>query len=107
MESKRRIKPAVKHLVIGVIVPAFLMVNAFLVPEPYSHPLLNVAITPTKLMPFLENRELMRELTLFVFGRMTPNYAPITIVFLVFFWFLVGVIASLLFSYIGERRRQV
>jgi hypothetical protein len=30
-----------------------------------------------------------------LFGRMTPNYAPITIVFLIIFWFIVGVVGSL------------
>jgi hypothetical protein len=68
MEPEKKIKTIAKHFGIGVIVPALLLINAFIVPEPYSHPFIDVAIAPTKLMPFLENRELMRELTIFVFG---------------------------------------
>lgn len=94
------------NIIIGAIVPIILLVNAFLIPEPYSHPLINVAIAPTKLMPFLENRELMHKLTLSVFGRMTPNYAPITILFLIVFWFIVGLLVSIPIKYIKERRHN-
>ncbi len=86
------------HCGIGLFLPAVLLVNAFLVPEPYSHPLIYVALAPTKLMPLLKNRELMGELTVALFGRMTPNYAPITIAFLIIFWFVLGALASLAFS---------
>jgi hypothetical protein len=105
MEPEKKIKTIAKHFGIGVIAPALLLINAFIVPEPYSHPFIHVAIAPTKIMPFLENRELMHELTIFVFGRMTPNYAPITIVFLIIFWFFIGIIASLVLQYIlGQKR---
>ncbi len=53
-------------------------------------------------MPFLENKQLMRELTISVFGRMTPNYAPITILFLIAFWFLIGVLFSIFFQWLIE-----
>lgn len=86
------------HCGIGLSLSAVLLVNAFLIPEPYSHPLIHVALAPTKLMPFLENRELMGELTMALFGRMTPNYAPISIVFLIIFWSFVGAMVSLAFS---------
>ena len=83
-----------RHFAIGLLVPAFFLANAFLVPEPYSHPLIHAALAPAKLMPFLENRELMRELTVAVFGRMTPNYAPIMVLFLIAFWFFIGLAGS-------------
>nr|CAP48725.1 putative integron gene cassette protein [uncultured bacterium] len=84
-----------KHLLVGIAVPVILLVNAFLIPEPYSHPLIHLGLAPTKLMPFLENRELMANLTEFVFGRMTPNFAPIQILFLITFWFAASATVSL------------
>ena len=80
------------YLGIGLLVPLLFLLNAFLVPEPYSHPLIHVAMAPTHLMPFLENRELLQNLTLWVFGRNTPNYAPILIVILIIFWFVITVV---------------
>ena len=49
-------------------------------------------------MPFMENNELMRGLTVMLFGRMTPNTAPITILILILFWFFVGAMGSLALS---------
>ena len=106
MEVLKKFKAIGMHIAIGVIVPMILLVNAFLIPEPYSYPLMKVAIAPTKLMPFLENRELMRELTLSVFGRMMPNFAPISILFLIVFWFFVGLLTSITVKYIKERRHN-
>jgi len=94
MTQRTRIKAILLHFAVGLLVPALLLANDFLLPEPYSHPLIYVSLAPTRLMPFLENRELMRDLTVEVFGRMTPNYAPITIVFLIAFWFLIGLVGS-------------
>jgi len=98
METETKIKSATKHVFIGALVPTVFLFNAFVVPEPFSHPLIDIAIAPTKLMPFLENRELMRALTMSVFGRMTPNFAPIIIIFLIAFWFAIGLIGSLVYS---------
>lgn len=95
MTAKGMAKSILIHCGIGLSLPVVFLVNAFLVPELYSQPLIYVAIAPTKLMPFLENRELMGELTVALFGRMTPNYAPISIIFLIIFWFMVGLIGSL------------
>ena len=105
MTGQARVRSIGKHLAVGLLVPAVLLANAFIVPEPHSHPLIHVAIAPAKLMPLLENRELMRELTMALFGRMTPNYAPIQIVFLVTFWFLVGLAGSVAFSKFCSRSR--
>ena len=77
---------------VGLLVPLLFLLNAFVVPEPYSHPLIYVAMAPTHLMPFLEDRELLQTLTLWVFGRGTPNYAPISIVILIIFWFVLTVV---------------
>jgi len=95
MTARRKARFIFMHCCIGLLLPVVFLVNAFLVPEPYSHPLIYVAIAPTKIMPFLENRELMEKLTVALFGRMTPNYAPISIIFLIVFWFIVGAIGSL------------
>ena len=92
------------HFAVGLLLPTMFLVNAFVVPEPYSHPLVNVALAPTKLMPFLEDRDLMHDLTVAVFGRMTPNYAPITILFLIAFWFAVGLVGSFAISKFRSRK---
>jgi hypothetical protein len=82
----------------GLAFPVFLLATSFLIPEPYSHPFISVGLAPTKLMPFLEDRRLMGQLTILVFQRQTPNYAPITTIILVVFWFLFGTFASLVFN---------
>ena len=69
------IKITALYLFVGLMVPIVFLFNAFVVPEPYSHPLINIAVAPTHLMPFLENKELLRELTQIVFGRQTANFA--------------------------------
>lgn len=90
------VRQAFVHMAYGSFCPASLLVGSFLFPEPYSHPFFTLATAPTKLMPFLENRQLLGELTIIVFGRMTPNYAPITILILIVFWFTVGLCTSIL-----------
>ena len=98
-EHKKKVKSIVIHFVIGILLPTFLIMNAFLIPEPYSHPLIYLSLAPTKIMPFLENRELMQDLTIVIFGRMTPNYAPTTIIFLIIFWFFIGILLSLIYHF--------
>lgn len=95
-----------KHLITGIAVPLLLLINAFLIPEPYSHPLINLAIAPSKLIPFFEDRELIRELTEFVFGHLTPNFAPIQIIILIIFWFFLSLGASALISYLRKRYKN-
>lgn len=87
----------------GLSVPIVFLFNAFVVPEPYSHPLINIAILPTHLMPYLENRELMSELTQNVFGRQTPNYAPIMIVILIIFWFVISMLVLYFVRLISDK----
>ena len=89
-------KVVVLYILVGLSVPTMFLLNAFVVPEPYSQPLINVALAPTHIMPFLEDRELMAELTQWVFGRQTPNFAPITIVILAVFWFVISMVALFL-----------
>jgi len=95
-----------KHLLVGILVPVLLLINAFLVPEPYSHPLINLAIAPSRLITLFEDRELMRELTEFAFGRMTPNFAPIQILILVFFWFFISIVTSVLIFHLSKRFKK-
>jgi len=79
------------YILAGFILPAFLLFNAFVIPEPYSHPLIEVALLPRYLMPFLEDKELMKTLTFLVYGRQTANYAPIALLFFSAFWFIVSI----------------
>lgn len=90
------IKSLFFYILAGLILPTLLLLNAFVIPEPYSHPLIEVALLPRYLMPFLEDRELMKTLTLLVFGRQTANYAPIALIFFSIFWFLVSLALYLL-----------
>ena len=99
-----KVKQVFLHIFAGVIVVFLLLVNAFVVPEPYSHPLIYVATLPTHLMPFLENREFLNKLTLWVFVKQTPNYAPITILFLIGFWFSFSVLISIVVSCIRSKK---
>ena len=94
------------HLTVGVAVPVLLLLNAFVIPEPYSHPLIDIGLAPIKLMPFLESRELMSYLTQVLFGRMTPNFAPIQMIFLILFWFLISMAASILYTYIKDKHKN-
>ncbi|WP_317930567.1 hypothetical protein [Halioxenophilus sp. WMMB6] len=94
------------HVLFGVGIPTILLLNAFVVPEPYSHPLIHLGLAPVKLMPFLENRELMGYLTELVFRRMTPNYAPIQILFLSMFWVLASIAASVFASALWRLRKS-
>jgi hypothetical protein len=94
------------YISVGLTVPIIFLVNAFVMPEPYSHPLINVATAPTKLMPFLENRKLLGELTQWVFGRQTPNYAPIITVILIVFWFVVSMMAFYLMRLLLPKKKN-
>jgi hypothetical protein len=73
-------------------VPLLLLLGAFGIPQPYSNPIISFAIFPTQLMPFLKNKPMLHEWTLWVFNRETPNYAPITIVILIIFWFFAAMV---------------
>jgi len=94
----------IKHLLIGLLLPVVLWVNAFIIPEPYSRPLIKIAVLPQKLMPFLENIEMMREITVLIFGKMTPKYATIGIIFLIIFWLIIGVILSVVIRTILKKK---
>lgn len=95
-----------KHILVGCAVPFVMLINAFMIPEPYSHPLIYLAMAPSKLMPFFENRELMYTLTEFAFGRMTPNFAPIQILILVIFWFLLSLALSVVTKHLISIRKE-
>jgi hypothetical protein len=88
------LKQAVEHILYGLLLPVSILALSFIIPEPYSWPIIELGIAPSKFMLFLQNEDLMRKLTVYLFDRMTPNYAPITIVFLFEFWFIVGLFSS-------------
>ena len=98
MLGTRFLKKTASIIGLGLFLPAIFLFNAFVIPEPYSHPLINVAIFPSEFIPIMENRELMRKLTVFIFGKMGPNYAPISITILIFFWFIISLFIGLCFK---------
>jgi hypothetical protein len=102
----QKIKIAFLYFFVGLAVPTIFLLNAFLVPEPYSHPLIYIAWLPTYLMPFLKNRELLESLTLMFFGRLTPNYAPITIIILIGFWFFASMFGLFLVRYLMRMKKN-
>jgi hypothetical protein len=88
------------YLSIGFLVPFIFLLNAFAIEEPYSHPLMRVATFPAYLMPFLENRDFLKMLTLLVLGKQTANYAPIVILILIIFWFTFSILLTFMIRYI-------
>ena len=106
MKIKYSLRITVIYIVIAIVIPLVLLLNAFLIPEPYSHPLINVAIAPTHLMPFLEDKELLHKMTLRVFDRQTPNYAPITIVILIIFWFFTTIIMTFIVRHLIKSKQS-
>jgi|GEM_PF-2594925 len=106
MKFKTSLRTTAIYILIAIAVPLVLLLNAFLIPEPYSHPLINIAIAPTHLMPFLEDRELLHKMTLLVFDRQTPNYAPITIIILIIFWFFTTIIMTFITRYIIKSKKS-
>ena len=80
---------------LGLFLPVVFLFNAFVIPEPYSHPLINVAIFPLEFIPIMENREFVNEMTIFIFGRMTANNAPLGIIILIVIWFVISVLFGL------------
>ncbi len=91
--SMARSKIILLYLLVGLSVPSIFLLNAIYIPEPYSHMLRYVAKLPLyPLMPLMENKELMRELTLMVFGKMTETYIPIQVLILFTFWFLLSIL---------------
>lgn len=106
MKFKDSLRTTAIYILIAIAVPLVLLLNAFLIPEPYSHPLINIAIAPTHLMPFLEDRELLHKMTLWVFGKQTSNYAPITIIILIIFWFFATIIMTFIARYIIKNKQS-
>lgn len=84
---------------VGILVPGIFLLNALYIPEPYSQPLRFVAKLPLYIMPFFENDNLMRELTLLVFGKMTSTYLPIKVITLILFWGLFAMLLLLIGRY--------
>ena len=103
MTAGATLRGIAKHVGCGLLLPSVFILNAAFVPEPYSHPLIHAALSPGTLMPFLKDRDLMHALTLAVFGHPTPNDAPIQVVVLVLFWWLVGAAASVVHSRLRRR----
>lgn len=79
----------------GLSLPAFLVAAVLILPEPYSNPIIGFATAPSEWIPLLKDKDTLHQLTLMVFRRPTPNYAPILMVFLSLFWFTTEVIVLL------------
>ena len=88
----RNIKTILLYLLFGLAVPILFLLNAFLIPEPFSHPFIYIAMSPTYLLNFFEHRALLDSLTIFMFGGQTQNDAPVLINILFIFWFFLSMI---------------
>lgn len=91
---------------LALLCPLLLLLGVIFLPEPLAEYVLKISLSPASVLPFLENDNLMRTWTLCVFGRMTPNYAPIQILVLFIFWFLVALMAVLCVSWLISRAKN-
>ena len=101
MTSGATLRSIAKHIACGLLLPSAFILAAVFVPEPYSHPLIHAALSPGTLMPFLNGR-MGRGIA--EIGHPPPHDAPIQVVILVLFWWLVGAAASVVHSRLRQRR---
>ena len=80
----------------SVSVPSALLILAFVLPEPYSWGIIKSAGWIIDLF-HIEN-ETYHNLTVTVFGRLTPNYAPIQILILFILLFALTFIGLVLYG---------
>ena len=104
MKIEGRLKVINTYILSGLTIPALFFVNAFVIPWPYSQLLITIALSPVHLLPFLEDKELLHKTTILIFDRQTPNYAPITILVLTVFWFLIGVIIIFIARFMTQKK---
>jgi len=97
---RSRVKTITLYLSIGIGLPFLLLLCSFIIPEPYSHPFVEIAISPTNFIPLFENKELLEELTIMIYGHMTTNYAPISILLLNIFWFFASIFTFYLLRWV-------
>lgn len=83
-----------------------MLVGVLFIPEPYSHPLIDVAMSPTYLLNFFINREMLDFLTVLMFGGPKQNDGPVLINILLVFWFFLSMILLFTFRYILKKVKQ-
>ncbi len=71
-------------LLLSLINTAILIIPAFVMPADLGHKYLEILFMP--LTALGTDTEFMRKLTIWLFGRMTPNYAPAQILLYFAFW---------------------
>ncbi|WP_347989793.1 hypothetical protein [Methylomonas sp. AM2-LC] len=84
------------YMGISLAVPLLLLLIATQAPPALAKPGIEFAILPMELFNF--DTQTLNQLTVFVFGSLLPNYAPIQIVILFIFWFCVSLGMALLFK---------
>lgn len=101
----KKLKIALLYLFVGFTIPTIFLLNAFLVPEPYSHPLIYVAKSPEYLFNFILNREILDSLSLLILGYKGQNDGEIAIILFTIFWFFASMFGLFLVRYILKTRR--
>ena len=99
--SKKRI---LIFSLISFSVPLLFLVLVFIIPEPFSWPIIKSA--SWVIDSFQIEAETYRALTLFVFGRLTPNYAPIQIAILFILLFTFTFIILVMYNYASRRYKN-
>lgn len=80
----------IKIIALAALCPLLLFLGSIFLPEPFATSVFKIASSPAHVLPFLENEALMQRWTETLLGRMTVNYAPIQIIVLSVFWFVVA-----------------
>jgi hypothetical protein len=92
----KRSKSIAVYTGISFAVPLLLLLIATQAPAALAKPGIEFAILPMELFNF--DTQTLNQLTVLVFGSLTPNYAPIQIVILFIFWFCLSLAIALLFK---------
>jgi len=98
------IKRILLFVTISIAVPIFLLVSVFIIPEPLSWPIIKSASWIIQLIPI--DTDTYRSLTLYVFGRLTPNYAPIQIVVLSILCFITTFLILVIYNHVSKATKN-
>ncbi|WP_141215645.1 hypothetical protein [Hahella sp. CCB-MM4] len=78
------IKSFLLEYIFAIAIAIVLIGASFLLPIKYGHDLIAMLYWPIENL--LADRERQRELTILLFGQMTPNFAPITFLLYFLIW---------------------
>ena len=82
-----KINRLVKELSFCLLAPIFVLGACILLPGEYLRECLNVIFWPIESL--IADRETQHELALLIFGKVSPNYAPIQLLLYMTFWSVV------------------